>query len=215
MKIILCLCVLCVFLSCSESPTTPGSNNSISTLYPLKVGNVWNYHLIEYRSSGQIKLEQDFTIRVVDSLLDTSGNITYLTVTTLKNDTNVQYYNNGIDLYSGRKGTSDIILRLRYPMAAGQTIVLSEIQGQGYLSRYLLQYISSAESVTVPAGTFNCLRYDYIFLAGSSTSTLDTVSTTTMYLALNTGMVEQKDYFYEGGSKYLRYHVRLLSYDLK
>ncbi len=217
MKYLMIAALLLIFQSgCSDvNPITSGSNNYISTLYPLKVGNVWNYHLIEYRSSGQIRSEKDFTQSVVDSIPHSAAITAYLVASSLKNDTLIQYYQNGTDLYTGYPDASEYDLMMRYPMNVGQTIVLREDQSPDYVSRLLLQYRSSNESVTVGAGTFNCVRFDYIFLAGSSNSTLDTASTTAMYFALNTGLVEQKDYFYEGGSKYLRYHARLLSYDLK
>ena len=196
----LCLLLLCAatFGACKETATSPTADATLAEIFPLKVGNEYNYHLTFYNSDGSIRTDttQNVLVRSEQSVL---GHPAF--VGSVNGDTSgskLFYYDGTSDLYRADSygATYRIEKVLHSPMLIDQPFALSDTtypDGSVYKTRLVLR--SKNESVTVPARTFSCYHYDRIGLSKAPTSsTFDTTGISKLFFAPGVGLVLEKDY---------------------
>lgn len=224
MKLVSSLCLVSLLALClsgcskSSSPTSgntnpTGNSNSIQTLFPLAVGDSWEYLQNDYNpTNGQIMQ--------VDSFKDTIASaITYDGMPAFSVKENAVFlteYYSGTDLFAGQDNVSNPGLILRYPMSVGETVVLTDTTySNGERQRTSLTLLSTADTVVVPAGTFTSLRYRMAAEAGTA-GALDTLAFIDNFYASGVGLVRLVGYSKSpGGADVLGFDKQLVRYSVK
>jgi len=177
-------------ISCKQEESNPvGSNtNSSKTMFPLAVGNVWTYTYTSYDSIGNIT-SQGYSIDTV------------LSDTTINSE---KWYTFGRgSFYIAKEGGVWTMppeeLHFKYSANPGESYSAS---GQ------TVTVLSISKSVTVPAGTFQCIGYKFQFFPGSQ-------SYAELYLGAGVGLVSNSFYSAKvSGEVYKLHSIELQSYTL-
>jgi hypothetical protein len=188
-----CITLLSVSLliGCSEDPAP--STNTIQQLFPMAVGNSWKMQDIEYDDLGNID-----KIDTVDLTIDSAGtSYGHSGFFASAEGIPVFLFYNGNDLRSRSPFDTNDELRVRYPMAVNEIIIMEDTTDpDGFRSQSLFKMISENTPVSVPGGTFNCVVYMGYELYGKGT--LDTTSIDIMSFAFGTGYVKLDSYYRNG-----------------
>ena len=193
----LCFLIICAaaFGACKESIT--GSQEisvPISDLFPLQVGNDWNYRDLGYYKSGLRIDTINFHIREKSVY---QGNPAFEFIAF--NDTSTLhlfYYSGSNDLFA-KPRTEQAYLILHSPLKLNEEFILIDSTDGGLTrNRSVLILRNTNEQITVPAGTFNCFHFDRIDLTKKFDSTsFDTTSVFKIFLAKNVGQIMQLNYY--------------------
>jgi len=135
-----------IFAGCKETPTQPLDT---SVIWPLNVGNYWEYKCSKFDLSGNITvIEYDTMTVVLDTLINN------LNVYKIKSiDYDYYFYNlsDGLYQFRLRKIEPDTTyIMFKYPGNVGDRFVPGDT----------IYIISTNENITISAGTFNCYRYE-------------------------------------------------------
>ena len=190
-----CIALLSVLflIGCSDDPVP--SSNTIQQLFPMAVGNSWNFQNINYDDLGNIA-EIDTMDMVIDSAGTSYGHSGFFA--SIAGMPSFLFYNNN-DLRSRTAFDSDDQMIIRYPMAANEIVITQDTtDADGWRSQSLFKMISENTPVTVPGGTFNCVVYMDYNLYGKGT--LDTSSYDILSFAFGTGYVKHDSYYRRNGS---------------
>lgn len=180
-----------VFSGCSEDSATPNTY-TIQNVFPLKVGNKWTYQNTYYNLDGSIDTTNgsDSVIFLVDSAIVYNSIPAYAMTIVEKS---IMYYLN-TDLFMVDQFSGNPRLILRYPMNINETILIKDTTySSGGRSKNILRYVSDNVSITVPAGTFNCINYEQISLNGEKDA-LDTTFRSNIYLSFGIGLIKEDSY---------------------
>jgi hypothetical protein len=187
---ILMVCV--ASLSCGDDdPTNPWQGGEI---YPLAIGNSWTYEVMNFDSLGNVESLDTISASVVrDTVID--GETWYVTEGDGEEGIHIGYCiirSNGF--YSN---WPDEELLYKYPARVGDQYMVED-------DTVIVENLD--ESVTVPAGEFDCVRYS-----------VHTIFPIRVYQKLcpNIGPVAIELYMEKGsGILYLALRIRLQSYSL-
>ncbi len=193
----LCLLLLCAAAvgACKESVT--GSQEisiPISDLFPLQVGNDWNYRDVSYYKNGSTRTDTiNFHIRAKSVY---QGNPVFEFIAF--NDTStlhLLYYSGSYDLFA-KPLTEQTYLILHSSLKLNEEfIAIDSTDGGLTRNRAVLVLRNANEQITVPAGTFNCYHFDRIDLTKKMDSTsFDTTSVLKIFFAKNVGSIMQMNY---------------------
>ncbi len=178
------------FFGCSN---TSAPSTSATTFFPLNQGEYWAYSISTFDSVGALISIAPDTLRVV-ALPARFGPSWQTTVHSKYIDT--EYYSLRSDGVWRRDNYAYYpTLIHKYPTNPGDTFSTTfDTTGLSYDGTYLQEFyrtIAVDEQVTVPAGTFSCIHYDWIWQQiDRATSTMlrsDTI--TEALVARATGMV--------------------------
>lgn len=201
--------VLCLG-GCSEEPTTSQTQYTIQDVFPLTVGNNWRYAVHSYDKNGTTTDIDSSTISV-DSTIGTGSNIAFWTQ--LGDDKPHLMYYSGPELiaYENDGTLSDV--RFKYPMSVNEVIVLEDtVRSSGTHYRKTMSLISDNTPITVPAGTFDCITYEYLSMSGKG-SALDTTSMMQYHMGFGVGIVQRDIYtWWPDSVKYLWGSFKLVRY---
>lgn len=187
--LLLALLALSNLTGCSEDPVPSGG--TIQQLFPLTVGNSWTLQQTIYDDAGNV-INLDTTRTTVDSAGTVFGHSGFHS--TDHGEHVFFYYQNGIDFrYQNIRDETDNHIMIRYPMAENEILVLKDTTTEdGYRTKEFIKLISENTSITVPAGSFNCVTYINYYLYGNAT--LDTTSYTVMSFAFGKGLIQRDSY---------------------
>jgi len=218
MKIVNCFLFVSVLffqLGCKNSTSSQAPSNGVQDIFPLVTGDHWVYQLTQYSTDGSIKSNgpYDVLLRSTQSFNGIPAFEYSIQGDTSKNS--LIYFVGSSDLYTERNSTV-IYHALHYPMNVGDAYTITDTTyAGGFINKDFLVLQNNSESITVPAGTFNCLHFDRISIAGTVANP-DTNSVKKQYYALNKGLIKESDLAYDINKK--QYQIALLqlvSYELK
>jgi len=202
---------LSLYSGCSED-TVSTNNYTIKDVFPLADSNKWTYQSTSYNADGTIYGTKDSFTLSFDSVVTFNGLPAFLVA---NSEGNVLYYS-GPNLYSGDMKSNNSQLFFRYPMNINETIVTEDtLYSSGYRSKNYLRYISDNTTITVPAGTFNCIGYETIGMYGLD-GALDTTSRRNDYFAFGIGIIKETNYqisSIDSSSWYLSYTMELVTHN--
>jgi len=196
-------CALVLFLFSCKSPSSwTNDTTTIKDIFPLAYGDYWTYNVTYYNINDSMGKSFSLTNEVVDSLT-IDGHRGYRIDDGNPADILLYYYN-GADLFQKYTTPTSIDdtakgLFFHYPMYQGETYVLFDTTYSGYRQMEEVYLVEKYESVTVPAGTFFCSHFRYIYLRGDVNS-LDTTTVRENYYAVGVGLVKGESYDYYYGS---------------
>ena len=179
--------ILGVALACQDGSTAPRQTTS-TPLLSLRLGTTFSYHstdtLIGPAAVGPSAPDSDFTVTIVSDVVDVrgthwatldaagrmfgpaaSGSWTYFTSAADGLRSLHTVFPTGLDALSLST------LLLPYPAALGA------------VAQYGATVIATDTIITVPAGTFHCVRYDYPFARS--------LSLWSLFIAPGTGVVQR------------------------
>ncbi len=173
-----------------------------STILPLELGKQWVGTVTDYDSLGGIHYIDTVTFVITrDTII--SGQRWFIREGINEGpnkggDSYVGGYSllaergDGIWTYYGDQSTVEQCLLYKYPVTAGDSYSYCDNTDM------TITVLSTNESVSVPAGDYQCYCYQMQFDFG------DFTATEVMYLAPNVGMVKLEGYFSQyGGREYL------------
>lgn len=193
-----------------EGTTDPNNNNvSQDVIFPLAVNNEWVYQETIFDSNGVVSRQNNYSTAIVkDSIrlgekvfIDQSGFI-YVNRTD-----GLWYLNDGIN-------RNEQLLAFKYPCKIGDTFPGSHFNYNGEKDLVTMTVVSLNESITVPAGTYTCIKYigeGYFPSSGLKTDRR------MYYLAPKIGIVliEDYDYINHQANPYLAFRTELTRVTLK
>jgi hypothetical protein len=147
----LLLTAVCLLAACDkDDPVTPGAGGS---LYPLTIGNSWTYRSMRFDSLGNSKSLDTVEFSITKDTL--VGNEHWFS---LGSGVGEYLANRGDGTWYMRINSSGVITQqpvmfFRYPAAVNDSWLTMD-SGMATLT-------GKDVSVTVPAGTYKCLRYAY------------------------------------------------------
>jgi hypothetical protein len=150
--------------ACSKTDSNPASPNNSGSLLPLALGNQWIMQTYTYDfASGGMKASSIDTVKFIkDTLIQnekwyTSGDGAYTTNRT----TGVWQYNaaDGMRLY------------FKYPAQVNDSYMIINGDGVKGYDTMTVKVLSLDQSVTVQAGTFSCITYQWSVPANKGTIT--------------------------------------------
>ena len=151
--IIIAISVLC-FAGCQDNSVFTGSTNGDGQLYPLKVGNYWNYTYQRYDSSG-VAIDTTKWAEVVDGDTSIGGQKYYSIADAFTRFIGFKmYYTNKVDgVYLFLFDTNSFSMVYKYPAKVNDLVI-----------RYsdTLQVVSMRQTVKTPAGEFDCVVYQKV-----------------------------------------------------
>jgi uncharacterized protein DUF3108 len=210
-KLIVLLLPILAYFGCDS--TAPVTDHSIQDIVPLDSGNRWTYLVTQYTGGGGIQ-RIDTIGNVIGAPLTFNGNSGYYPSDCACKYGFLHYSGNDLVAYDSSDKTSSIVLR--YPMGSDESIiVVDSIDQQGLRLQGTLRMLSTNASVTVPAGTFSCVKYEDLYLYGADTF-LDTAQIIYRYYAPGVGLVMQEQYRYSPNDTppQIEFSSKLLSYSL-
>ncbi|HEY6172042.1 MAG TPA: hypothetical protein VIX80_07285 [Candidatus Kapabacteria bacterium] len=176
------------FSSCSEDSTTPG-NYTIKDVFPISVGSKWELRESDFDTSGAVtsidtvefRIEKDTTFHGIPAynafIFDD-----YQTI-----------YTTDKDLWRVESGSDISEFVFRYPMADGEIYVIKDTTMGSYRSRRTMRILSQSEKTTVPAGIFDCIKYELLYMSGPVDG-LDTSSLIHVFLSPGTGYIKEQGF---------------------
>ncbi len=175
----------------SQSPETA----SIDQFFPVAYGDYWIYDSQSFDSTG-LNPRVTRTVEIIDSQMNL-GHESF-TVSDNGNNPYSAYYFSGTGVYGipnlvVKPAISSSYLVLRSPMSIGEKLVLMDTMIEDVRLKRELIFKGNGESVTVPAGTFSCCRYESTLLYASP-AYIDTAEIAESYYAPEVGLVEVKRY---------------------
>jgi hypothetical protein len=126
------------------------SSPSVKQIWPLKMGNTWAVHMIEYDTTGAVTQSGSGTLVVTTDTI--VGGETWYQISGVGSDGLMFYTNRSDGLWVMSSSTSGLFqgLFFKYPVSAGDSWNLGGDQ----------MFLQSADTlITVPAGTFHCYEY--------------------------------------------------------
>jgi hypothetical protein len=158
-------------------------------------GNYWVYDAKAYNSDGSVAAKITQTVEVTGT--ETFQGHPSFDVDVGSGPTGGQlYFYSGSDLYAGFTGgiNPNSQIMLRYPMSPGETFVISDTTYYAsYRYREELIFRGNNQSVTVPAGTFSCYRFEHLSMSGNATK-LDTQQIDEQFFSPGVGLIEINTY---------------------
>ncbi len=170
-----------------------------SVIQDLTVGNLFEGIVTQFSSSGAIvSVDTGFTEVVKDTVMD--GWLWALVVDEVMGDTLVaSNQSDGLwawdSAFYDPPGTK--YLTLKYPATAGDTYPLQD---------FTVHVDATSETVTVPAGQFECYHY--------RVTAIFNITVGEIWAHPNLGIVKAEEYTLEGFTVYLANRMELLSYSL-
>ena len=161
--------------SCSDDDQITNSEPS-EDIMPLAIGNRWTYEILRLDPLGDtVSLDSQSTVIVGDTVI--SGQTWYQYETDVIQSSDLPDLRNASDglLITGPDSTYPPYLLAKYPATTGDT--WTNANGDD-----TLWVRGTKVSVTVPAGTYECVQYAIHRLSGDSTIN---------YYAPGTGLVRQ------------------------
>jgi hypothetical protein len=159
LKIVL-LILVTLGISCKDEILVSGSDNSF---YPLKVGNVWEYNIVQYDSLGTVEYEGTFEEKIISDTI-INGQLLFEIESPEYRDPACCdykfYFENKLDgiyllIYSPL-----ILIRnnhiYKYPCREGEIFSVNNIYNDSIF------VISTQDTVISEAGAFNCIVYKSI-----------------------------------------------------
>ncbi len=186
---LLALASLFIFSACVDE-TIDAWDYTIKQVFPVKVGSKWELKQTDYDITRDEIISIDTTEIRIESDTTYYGKPAYYAFTF--DDHRALFYSND-DLQIGIFGfnVSASFSFLRYPMADGEIYVISDTTYPDHFrERTTLRILSRNEKVTVPAGTFDCVKYERLIIGGL-VDAFDTTSTSHIYLAPFTGYIKE------------------------
>lgn len=215
---LLFLSAFALFFGSCKSATSAGDSTTIQQLFPMLVGNVWTYNDLQYDQSGAVTGEDTTQLHITGKRNFAGNDAFFLAILGPGGPDSGLIYYAGSDLFSVSSLNQQVPRSqrvLRYPMAAGETLIMHDTTyADTSRSERVLVFRGAGESVTVPAGTFSCYHFDNISIYGKPSS-FDTTSKEMLYFAPNIGYILDEYYSRSGGTFYRGSRTELKSYKLK
>ena len=178
--LIRCLAILSFatssFIGCSgDNPVE--SNNSIPAIIPLAIGNSWSFSTTMYDTLGSIQAQLEITQTVTgDTTLFGKRLFKYYSLWAANTDSGIISYSGySISSFSPTDTVASYVLLYKYPARPGDNF------------RTGMSVVSIDTLITVPAGSFNCIKYQ-----SSIYSPLDGY----IYIAPGIGIIKTINYYY-------------------
>lgn len=171
---------------------------------PLAIGNTWIYIDNGYDSNGHLIAPSPFDTLQISDTISYGKDILYI-----PRNRDI-YYTNKADGLWVRYGFafSEDIFFAKYPANIGDifrhnSFVITKESSPDPLGVATADFIvsSTTESVTVPAGTFICYKYNADYYDTASHQLLDRFNT---YYAPNVGMIKEEDFYLDSASQTLK-----------
>jgi hypothetical protein len=165
-KFVLAILPLLILISCEEDGVSPvKSDYDSEVLIPLKLGNTWETIRKEFDSDGQVTRQTEAEIFLVDKK-NIGGKEHYFTVDYISQKDTIwdTFSNDSFGSHLGQLfGEAHInALKLKYPCSEGDNYDLVTTAGIGKVT-----IESVRESITVGAGTFDCIKYKHEIMVDS------------------------------------------------
>jgi hypothetical protein len=182
--------------SCGDKSTNP---KQVGQIWPLAIGNQWSFQLTEFDTNTVVISIDTLVLEVVKDTIIHNETFYLLTANGVR-DPEVRPMTNREDGLWDYRDSDTIIILIKYPVTVGESFF------QLYDS---LVVVSTDTLVTVPAGSFHCVRYDdYLIATGRLL--------THIYAAPNVGLVKKEDFSLTPGDRlYLSEVMELISYVLQ
>ena len=199
--------ILVVLVGCSSPQEPQADAFTVRDLYPT--GIKWTYQHNDYDNLGN-KTPKYKTERSVDTSATYRGHDAY--DLDLDYDHIEFYYEADTALYWFDRKTGSTDLGFRYPMNEGQEYIYS-VSGlpTGHQNLKTLTLITKSTSITVEAGTFNCLLYEKISCSAEAGVRKDTSAIEDYYFVPKQGLVRMDRLSFANGSRFLSSDQILLS----
>ena len=189
--------IILLFAGCKDNGTQPLDT---SVIWPLKVGNYWDYRMYDYDSNGSIIND---TLIHLEVITDTTilGRSLYKI-----NDEPIYFYNLSDGLYVlmlDYSGKDTNVLFLKYP--ANNNDYFNAEDDTTFVT-------NTSANIIVPAGSFNCYQYSGMKRYGNNSQIFFKM---VMYFAPGIGWIKTENYdkdFY--GNVKLYIITELISYKL-
>jgi hypothetical protein len=187
-------CFAAMMLTSCKKENPVESSSTAKQIWPLKSGNAWAYHVIEYDTTGVITQSGSGAIAVTKDTI--VGADTWYQISGFGSSGSMFYANRSDGLWIMSNNTSGIFkgLIFKYPVNTGESWNLGGDQ----------VFLQSTDTViTVPAGTFHCYAYRlsmsdyYYFCPGVGFIAMDSYSRTS------------------SGRPYIIEHLSTISFTLK
>ncbi len=197
------LLVFCLGIISCKSSTDTGTQNQ-TVIMPLAIGNTWIYLDNGYDSNGHL-----FVPSTYDTLL-ISDTITYGKDILYKPQNRLIYYTNKANGLWVRYdlAPSEEIFFAKYPAKDGDifrrdSLIVTKESSPDPLGLTIGNFIvsSTTESVTVPAGTFVCYKYNADYYDTTSHQLVDRVNS---FYAPNVGRIKSEDFHLDSATQILK-----------
>jgi hypothetical protein len=201
MKKYLLLAFCFAIISCKNSTDTVVQGQSV--IMPLAIGNTWIYIDNGYDSNGHLIVPTPSDTLLISDTLSYGKDIIYI-----PQNRHIYYVNRADGLRIRYDGYFDETFIAKYPAKAGDIfrhdryLITKESSPDpiGVAAGDLI-VSSTIESVTVPAGTFICYKYNEDYYDTASHQLLDRFNT---YYAPNVGMIKEEDFYLDSASQTLK-----------
>jgi len=207
-KSVLLLLLIFGITSCKDKILGPNSDN---LFYPLKVGNVWEYNIVQYDSIGNIEYEGDFQEKVIaDTIIN--GKLLYEIespwyIEPACCDYHFYYHNSNDGLYFLIYSAVTTIRNnhiYKYPCSEGESFSLNNIHNDSLL------VVSTNDTITCEAGIFKCIVYKGI-IKDVTTPATPIVGYVYTYISPGTGKIKLETFSINSNQEI----IKRISYTLK
>ena len=195
------LIAFCVAIISCKSSTDTGTLSQ-GVIMPLTIGNSWTYDDSLYDQHGVLSGTMTDTLRLTDTM--SYGNV----IIYIPRDRKTYYVNRADGLRIRYDGYFDETFVAKYPSRPGdifrhdQYIITKEPSPDPLgIAIGDLMVSSTNESVTVPAGTFICYKYNEDFYDTTRHQLVDRFNT---FYAPNVGMIKSEDFHLDSASQTLK-----------
>lgn len=204
-----------IFYSCDDSSTQPILNSGV--LIPLKIGNEWDYKIIETVTVNPDSFSIDTLKQRIINEENINNEIWYFRSV----DSNSAF----IRLINREKGLYLSIFEeemqiVKYPLILGDSVIFTTFHRTNENDEvidtfYTYKKITSInKTISVPAGKFNCVELTDINY--SKSDILIYPESHKEYYAINVGLIKMVDYYEDyTGNLRLQRSMELIDFDLK
>jgi len=200
MKKYLLLTFCFAIISCKNS--TDIGTQSQGVIMPLALGNTWIYIDHGYDSNGHLIVPSPSDTLLINDTITYGKDVLYI-----PRDRKIYYINKADGLWIRYDFDSKEIFQAKYPTKVGDiyrhdSYILTKESSPDPLGEVAADYIvsSTTESVTVPAGTFICYKYNADYYDTASHQLLDRFNT---FYAPNVGLIKEEDFHFDTVSQTL------------
>lgn len=189
------LLIILLAASCGDKSTNP---KQVGEIWPLKIGSQWSFQLTEFDTNAVVISIDTLVLEVVKDTIIHNETFYLLTANGVR-DPEVWPMTNRDDGLWYYRDPDTIVILIKYPVTVGESF---------FQLHDSLVVVSIDTLVTLPGGSFHCVRYDdYLITTGRLLGQI--------YAAPGVGLIKKEDFSQTfGGRLYLSEVMELISYVL-
>ena len=196
-------------IGCDSTSSDTSTEYTLRELMQLKPGNSWTYRIQKYNINGSLT-STDSVRMFVDSLGTESGREGFY-ISGTEGNRFLYYEDSFLRTLNARRS-----IEFNYPMIPGTDFATFDtIYADDSYTKKLHRVVTNNTMVTVPAGTFDCVRYHKIEIYGATKKDRDTVEQYEVYLVSGIGKVREDYYKWSDSTRYLVSTTQLARYTVK